>query len=93
MRVGPPQIRLLPIKKPTDGQSTRMKELVTQMIGLCNAYGKMNSDSDRGKATLEQIIQVDQKIDSLVYEIYDLNEKETKIVEAAITDYGPRLQK
>ena len=86
MRIGPPQIRLLPIKKPTTGQSKQLTELVQEMTKLNSKLGKVGEQSDRGNVITEQISAKDREIDNLVYEIYGLTKKEKQVIETTITE-------
>jgi adenine-specific DNA-methyltransferase len=84
MRIGPPQIRLLPIKTPSADQAERLTELVGELIGLNKKLGDVGEESDRGAALKEQISSKDRQLDELVYRIYDLSIDEIQVVENSI---------
>lgn len=80
MRIGPPQIRLLPIKKPSDSESRTLAGMVNLQIERRVRLGKVGESSDRGKALLEELSNTDAEIDQLVYGIYGLSKEEAKAV-------------
>ncbi len=82
MRIGPPQIRQLPIKQPTKQESERLTELVKELIGLNITLNKVSPESDRCKSITEQITTKDKEVDNFVYTIYDLSVDEIRLVEA-----------
>ena len=50
MRVGPPQIRLLPIKTPSPNTSKLIKEYVDELTDLNQKLFKVDEESERGMA-------------------------------------------
>ena len=88
LRIGPPQLRTIPIPVRDQSKSIgkrrhdRMVELVDKML----SFHKRLSSAARPhqKTVLErQIAATDQQIDRLVYELYELTDEEIKIVEEA----------
>jgi type I restriction-modification system DNA methylase subunit len=80
-RIGPPQLKELPIKilQAENPQYDKMVSLVSQMLELhkSRAGAKTQSEQDVYE---RQIHAVDEAIDRLVYELYGLSEEEIKIV-------------
>ena len=62
----------------------KMVELVEQMISLCRQLASAKTPDDKTRIQ-RQIDATDKQIDRLVYELYDLTEKEIKIVEEGAT--------
>ena len=70
IRVGPPQIKILPIKLPSPSQAKRIKELVERIMQF----------HKEGKSE-QQIKNIDYEIDEEVYKLYKLTPEEIKIIE------------
>ena len=91
LRVGPPQLRQLPIRtidfsEPADvACHNRMVALVEQMLDLQKKLAAASIPADR---TLyqRQIDATDREIDALVYELYGLTEDEIAVVEGRSQD-------
>ena len=64
----------LPIPKPSPEQEQQMTQLVDEMIALHQAQNSANQ--------LPQIAALDEKINQLVYQLYDLTPAEINIIEA-----------
>jgi len=81
-RIGPPQLKELPIKdiKPTDDKHNKMVALVTQMLALHKSKSAAKTQSEVD-IYARQIRAVDEGIDELVYALYGLSAGEIKIVE------------
>ncbi|MBD3389622.1 N-6 DNA methylase [Candidatus Micrarchaeota archaeon] len=78
-----PQLRILPIVKPSSKQLEQLAALVDKINDLGERYVAIKEKDLREKESLEEKMgDVDHKIDQLVYSIYGLNEKERRIVEA-----------
>jgi hypothetical protein len=83
-RIGPPQLKELPIHVPQPDDQTshdRMVSLVEQMLELHKRLAAA-SQADR-ELYQRQIDATDREIDKLVYELYGLTEEEVKIVEGS----------
>ena len=73
----------LPIALPREGQHDGMVRMVEAMNDA--KKGLMRSKSDKDKDYYRaKCIGLDRQIDSLVYEIYDLNAEEIRIVENSV---------
>jgi len=80
-----PQLRILPIVKPSSKQLEQLGALVDKIKGLEERYVAIKEKDLREKENLkEKIEDVDYKIDQIVYNIYGLNEKEKKIIEESM---------
>jgi type I restriction-modification system DNA methylase subunit len=80
-----PQVHLsalkeLPIPESNPKARERIKELVTQMLDLNNKLQTVRIEQDKTMLS-RQIEAVDNQIDTLVYELYGLTEKETKSIQ------------
>ena len=86
LRIGPPQIRTVPIRtinfsNPVDkNRHDRMVELVDVMLKLHKDLAKAKTDHDK-TLIQRQIDATDRQIDKLVYELYGLTKDEIRIVE------------
>ena len=69
-RLGPPQIKRLPIKIPDEKQAKRIKELVERIMKF---YEEGKSEQD--------IKNVDYEIDEEIYKLYNITDKEKDIIE------------
>jgi len=81
-RIGPPQLRELPIKvvESKNSEYEKMANLVEQIMASHKSLAMAQTPQE--KERLERQIEfTDKAIDSLVYELYGLNEEEIKIVE------------
>ena len=88
MRVGPPQLRTVPLAWPVDSadkaRHDKMVELVQRMLDLHEQLAAAKTEHE--KTVLQrQIAVTDRQIDQLVYELYGLTEKEISIVEEAMS--------
>jgi len=79
LRIGPPQLRQLPIVVPVLNQSCQKSEY-GQIIDLVDQLINFNSVTD-----IKKIHEIDSKIDSIVYQIYQLSSTEIIQVEALIS--------
>lgn len=76
-----PQLRVIPIRKPSKEQDEKFRNLVKDMLAL----GKEKQKSGRGSSNWDSIEiemeRVDEEIDKEVYKLYGLTSEEIKIVE------------
>jgi hypothetical protein len=88
LRIGPPQVEMLPVCAPdrtVEAERTRHD----RVVGLVERMLQLHKDVTRArmpneKATIErQIAATDREIDRLVYELYGLTAEEIRIVEGA----------
>jgi hypothetical protein len=79
-RIGPPQIRELPIRliENRDPRHDRMVALVERMLALHKQSPRTPQEQELLRREIEA---TDQAIDRLVYELYGLTEEEIKVVE------------
>jgi predicted type IV restriction endonuclease len=84
LRIGPPQLKELPIRilnlevSNEKAQHDKMVSLVERMLALHKQNPKTPQEQERVKREIES---TDRGIDKLVYELYGLTEEEIKIVE------------
>lgn len=89
LRIGPPQLRTLPIPlRDLDAIKGRASHeraigLVNQMHLLLDRYSSAQTDFERSNLQL-QIDATDRQIDQLVYEMYGLTDEEIAVVEDAL---------
>ena len=85
LRIGPPQLKILPIKtvENTDPDFQKMINLVEQMLSLNKQLTEAKTDHDQ-TLIQRQIDATDNQIDKLVYGLYDLTPEEIAIVERSI---------
>ena len=84
MRVGPPQIKKLPIKIVLDTDEQAMIKLVDKMLSLNKRLNEIyDKRTDEHVKIDEEIKKTDSEIDELVYKIYGITESEKKIIEMA----------
>jgi hypothetical protein len=88
LRIGPPQVRKIPIplvdnSKTADKQrQDRLAQLVDEMLSLQDELATANTQQGQ-KRLQSRIDATDCRIDHLVYELYGLTDAEIKIIEAA----------
>jgi hypothetical protein len=86
LRIGPPQLRILPIcvldlNEPANKvKHDRIVSLVEQMLSLHKQLGTARTPQQKSMIQ-NQIKIADRQIDQLVYELYGLTEEEIAIVE------------
>ena len=86
MRIGPPQIKQLPIRPinftdPADkARHDKMVSLVERMLALHKSLSAARNPSEQDRLARE-VQSTDGEIDRLVYELYGLSEEEIRIVE------------
>jgi adenine-specific DNA methylase len=86
MRVGPPQIRKLPIRTVTDIQKQVLTKLVDKIISLNDRLNEIYDKRTDEHARIEdEIKNVDAEIDELIFKNYGITETEKKIIENALT--------
>ena len=87
LRIGPPQLRTLPIRTIDLGdryeraKHDRMVELVVHMLGLNARLARTKAPHER-VAIVREIDAADRMIDRLVYDLYHLTDAEIALVEA-----------
>jgi len=84
LRIGPPQLKSVPIRT-IDFDDPTDKAYLDQMVALGESMldlHKQQPKTPQAKTSLKRHIEAtDQEIDRLVYKLYDLTEDEIKIVE------------
>lgn len=80
LRVGPPQLRQLPIALAAPDLRDRLITLVDTMLDLCNRP-QQQIPTIKIELDLEAIAELDREIDQLVYEIYQLSQAEIASLE------------
>nr|WP_302578494.1 TaqI-like C-terminal specificity domain-containing protein [Methanobrevibacter arboriphilus] len=76
-------VEKLPIVLPSENEQKPLIDLANKMIDL---HSKLNSEQDSlvKKAVEDEITEIDDEINNLVYELYDLTDDEIKIIEKNI---------
>ncbi len=76
-------LKNIPIPKPSIQIHDKLHNLVDQMHTIQKKYHSTSTDHEK-KLFEQQIKSIDNQIDNLVYELYGLNEDETKIIEDSL---------
>jgi hypothetical protein len=80
IRVGSPQIKLLPIKTPSLSEQKAITELVDRMLALntkLSGFGtKLTSET---KELIDKITAVDKELNKHIYELYGVNETDIQL--------------
>ena len=85
MRVGPPQIKNLPIKLVPESQQQPLITLVDKMLSLNKRLNEIGDKKTDERARIEEEIKkTDAEIDELVYKIYGITEEEKKVIEESL---------
>lgn len=85
MRVGPPQIKKLPIKQMSEPQQQPLISLVDKIITLNKRLNEIgDKKTDERQRIEEEIKKTDAEINELVYQLYDITESEKKIIEESL---------
>jgi hypothetical protein len=85
MRVGPPQIKRLPIKKVSDAQEQAVTKLVDKMLSLNERLNEVyHKTTDEHTRIEEELEKTDSEIDDMVYRIYGITESQKKIIEDSL---------
>jgi hypothetical protein len=88
LRIGPPQLKTIPIrtfdlgKKTDKSANDRLMALVDQMLSLHKSLASAQSPASK-ESVRRQIDSTDYQIDRLVYDLYDLSDEEIKIIDEA----------
>jgi len=88
LRIGPPQLKTIPIRtfdlaKKTDKSAhDRLVALVDQMLSLHKSLASAQSPANK-ESLRRQIDSTDHQIDRFVYDLYGLSDDEIKIVDEA----------
>lgn len=83
LRVGPPQLRQLPIPLAAPDLRDRLITLVGAMLDLCDRPPQQIS-TVKLEPNLEAIAQLDQEIDQIVYDLYQVSQAEIASLEITI---------
>ena len=73
----------LPIPEIDSDKQNPFVDLVNQMFEVQKKYHSKNTDHEK-KIYKNQIDVIDNQIDSLVYELYGLNENDIKVIEDSL---------
>lgn len=85
MRVGPPQVKNLPIKQIPESQQQPLIKLVDKMLSLNKRLNDLgDKKTDERSRIEEEIKKTDAEVDELVYHIYGITEEEKKIIEESL---------
>jgi hypothetical protein len=83
LRIGPPQIRTLPIPDFVDGPTDyELRDQVSLLLGLHERRRSLATPHERG-IVMREIESVEGRIDDIVYELYGLTEGERAVVDAS----------
>jgi hypothetical protein len=91
LRVGPPQLRMIPIreinpKKTSErGQCERLTDMVNRMLGLLRSISVARTSDDKTRIQ-RQIEDLDDQIDEVVYALYNLSTEERNAVESSMAE-------
>lgn len=83
-----PQLRILPIKKPSATQAKIIADLVDRYMELDTRLLKSSKASDEARKLEGEIDKIDASLDAVVYEIYGLDKDEIDIVERGVPHGG-----
>lgn len=81
-----PQLRILPIKKPSEQQAEKIRILVEKMIRLNGGLNSISTSSDKGARIEEDIRKTDAEIDQAINELYGLTEDEARKVAETVKE-------
>jgi len=81
LRLGPPEIRQVPMPNFENANTKQIIELVDKMCRLTDASQKEIENSNKWKSLKLDIEKTDKKVDEEVYKLYGLTQKEIEIVE------------
>ena len=81
IRIGPPQLKDLPIILPNQENQKDLINLVDKISNLSKELLSYDIDSEKWIDTRNKIELTDSKIDQLVYDLYGLTKEEVRIVE------------
>ena len=71
----------MPIRNPTANEQRKVVELVDRLISLSKRLNELGDKKTRETATLaDEMNRTDTELDELVFNLYDLNEDERKLV-------------
>lgn len=81
LRLGPPEIRQVPMPNFENASTKQIIELVDKMCRLADTSQKEIENSNKWKSLKSDIEKVDKKIDEEVYKLYGLTQKEIEMIE------------
>ena len=84
LRLGPPEIRKVPIpvsELKGEKKQKQIIELVDKITQLIDLLYSTTENSEKWKTIKVEITNIDKKIDEEVYKLYSLTPEEIKIVE------------
>ena len=85
IRVGAPQIKILPIKVPSELQQKTLIQLVSKISNLNKQLNELGiKTTSETKELSDKITDLDKEINKEIYNIYKMNDKEIKIIETNI---------
>jgi len=84
IRVGPPQIRELPIRLGTALQQWNLEMQSDSLYRLNENLKRIPENSDSWKETSRQIFLKEREVDNTVYEVYGLNPTEIETVDKSV---------
>jgi len=75
----------MPIRNPTANEQRKVVELVDRLISLSKRLNELGDKKTHETATLtDEMNKTDTELDELVFDLYDLNEDEKKLVRGSI---------
>lgn len=85
LRVGPPQLRTIPIRVPAPGEEARRDALIERVAARIAAEVQLQAGADppARRALAAAAAGLDAEIDALVYDLYGLADAEVEAIEAA----------
>ncbi|MGI0016430.1 MAG: TaqI-like C-terminal specificity domain-containing protein, partial [Nitrososphaera sp.] len=87
MRVGPPQIRSLPMKPISSVDAAELTQLVMKMETQTDRLAQLGNRLTDSRGELEdQIKEIDAKIDELIFRIYGVTEEEKTLIAKNVPD-------
>lgn len=75
------ELRRLPVLLATKEQQTKLSHMVDQSFGLLRELQTLRENTDNYKEKLLQIQKLDEKIDEMIYKLYEIKEDEVSMIE------------
>lgn len=87
LRLGAPELKLLPINTTLFDDKETVKEIVSivdEMLRLQSVLSETAEKSDKWDELTRSIEKVDKKIDQLIYDVYEISTEEVAEIEASV---------
>ena len=75
------ELRRLPVLLATKEQQTKLSHMVDQFFGLLRELQTLRENTDNYKEKILQIQKLDEKIDEMIYKLYEIKEDEVRMIE------------